>query len=149
MSRTQNTILRLWPLATAILVFFTLRLIEFQFFPVVRDFHINRIERTSDSLIMSGYMRKDRDCRYVGVSTIGVTGQGEIDLKLKFIDNEGTPRADNGTRPTGSQEWGPWRIIIPVNPSLTAVEIDAFHDCHFAWTTKTHLAMVPMLGEVK
>ncbi len=149
MSRTQNTIIRLWPLATAVLVFVTLRLVEYLFFPVVRDFHITHIERTPDSMVMSGYMRKDRDCRFVGVSTIGITANGEIYLKLKFIDNENKPRADNGTRPTGSQDWGPWRIIVPVNPLVSAIDIDVFHDCNPVWTSKTHLATVPMLLGVK
>lgn len=118
---------------------------EFYFMPVVKDFHLTQIKREGGYTIMSGYMRKVRDCQFVGVSAAGITESGRVSLLLKFLD-AGVAN-DNDTRPTGMQNWGPWRIVVPVSPHVLAIELDSVHACHIAWPSTTHLARVPVIDQ--
>lgn len=139
--------LRILPIVVALAFLFTMRWAEYTFMPVVKDFHLTKIERTDNYIVMKGYMRKVRDCTYVGISVEGITDRGRVDLPLKFLDAE--KLNDNGTRPMGTQDWGPWRIIIPASPSINAVDLNSIHSCHLAWETTTNLARVPIIAAQK
>ena len=141
-------ILKVLPILVAFALLFGIRWAEYTFLPVVRDFHLTNLDRTANYIVMSGYMRKVRDCKYVGISAEGVTANGHVDLPLKFIDNNNS-RSDNGTRPQGTQDWGPWRIVIPASPDILALNLSSVHSCHLAWETTTRLASVPLLAVEK
>ena len=139
--------LRVLPILIAILLLSVFRWAEYTFFPVVKDFHLTSIERTGSYIIMQGYMRKVRDCKYIGISAEGLTSSGHVDLPLKFLDaNNGN---DNTTRPQGTQNWGPWKVVIPASPSITAIDFHSVHSCHLAWETTTELARVPLIAAQK
>lgn len=140
-------VLRVLPILIAILLLTALRWAEYIFFPVVKDFHLTSIERVDNYIVMQGYMRKVRDCRYVGVSAEGVAPSGRVDLPLRFLDKNIVN--DNTTRPQGTQNWGPWKVVIPTVPNINTVVLYSVHSCHFAWETTTELARMPLLDTMK
>ena len=140
-------VLQVLPILIAILLLTALRWAEYVFFPVVKDFHLTSIERVDNYIVMQGYMRKVRDCRYVGVSAEGVTPSGYVDLSLRFLDS--AIINDNTTRPQGTQNWGPWRVVIPAVPNINTLVLYSVHSCHLAWETTTELARLPLLAAQK
>ena len=140
-------VLRVLPILIAILLLTALRWAEYIFFPVVKDFHLTSLERVDNYIVMQGYMRKVRDCRYVGVSAEGTTTSGHVDLPLRFL--ESSIVNDNTTRPQGTQSWGPWRVVIPTVPNINTVVLYSVHSCHLAWETTTELARLPLLDAQK
>ena len=140
-------VLRVLPILIAILLLTALRWAEYVFFPVVKNFHLTSIERVDNYIVMQGYMRKVRDCRYVGVSAEGITPSGPVDLPLKFLESNSIN--DNTTRPQGTQNWGPWRVVIPTMPNISTVVLYSVHSCHLAWETTTELARLPLLAAQK
>ena len=140
-------VLRVLPILIAILLLIALRWAEYIFFPVVKDFHLTSLERVDNYIVMQGYMRKVRDCRYVGVSAEGTTTSGHVDLPLRFLESAITN--DNTTRPQGTQNWGPWKVIIPASPNINTVVLYSVHSCHVAWETTTELARLPLLAAQK
>ena len=142
-SQKTKLVLQVLPIAIAFLMLMALRWVEYTFMPVVEDFHLTKVTRTGDYIVMQGYMRKVRNCRYIGVSAEGLTQVTKVDLPLKFLDAE--KLSDNNTRPQGTQDWGPWRIVVPATPNIAAIDLHSVHACHLAWDTTTHLARVPLL----
>ena len=140
-------VLRVLPILIAILLFAVLRWAEYIFFPVVKNCHLTSLERVDNYIVMRGYMRKVRDCRYVGVSAEGVTPSGYVDLSLRFLDS--AIINDNTTRPRGTQNWGPWKVVIPTVPNISTVVLYSVHSCHLAWETTTELARLPLLATTK
>ena len=140
-------VLRVLPILIAILLLTALRWAEYIFFPVVKNFHLTSIERVDNYIVMQGYTHKVRDCRYVGVSAEGITPSGYVDLSLRFLDS--AIINDNTTRPQGTQNWGPWRVVIPSAPNINTVVLYSVHSCHLAWETTTELARLPLLAAQK
>ena len=140
-------VLRVLPILIAILLLSVFRWAEYIFFPVVKDFHLTSLERVDNYIVMQGYMRKVRDCRYVGVSAEGTTTSGHVDLPLRFL--ESNTANDNTTRPQGTQNWGPWKVVIPTVPNISTVALYSVHSCHLAWETTTELARLPLLAAKK
>ena len=140
-------VLQVLPILIAILLLTALRWAEYVFFPVVKDFHLTSIERVDNYIVMQGYMRKVRDCRYVGVSAEGTTTSGRVDLPLRFLESNTVN--DNTTRPQGTQNWGPWRVVIPAVPNISTVVLYSVHSCHLAWETTTELARLPLQAAQK
>ena len=140
-------VLRVLPILTAILLLTVLRWAEYIFFPVVKDFHLTSLERVDNYIVMQGYMRKVRDCRYVGVSAEGTTPSGHVDLPLRFLESNRVN--DNTTRQQGTQNWGPWRVVIPTVPNISTVVLYRVHSCHPAWETTTELARLPLIATKK
>ena len=140
-------VLRVLPILIAILLFTVLRWAEYIFFPVIKNFHLTSIERVDNYIVMQGYMRKVRDCRYVGVSAEGTTTSGRVDLSLRFLDSAIID--DSTTRPQGTQEWGPWKVVIPTVPNISTAVLYSVHSCHLAWETTTELARLPLLATTK
>ena len=136
--------LRVLPILIAILLLSVFRWAEYTFFPVVKNFHLTSIERVDNYIVMQGYMRKVRDCRYVGVSAEGTTTSGRVDLPLRFLESNSVN--DNTTRPQGTQNWGPWKVVIPTVPNISTVVLYSVHSCHLAWETTTELARLPLLA---
>ena len=149
--KTQNLwfriSMRVLPVFVAVLILVLAKGAEFYFMPVVKDFHLTNIERVDNKIVMSGYLRKVRDCQFVGVSAAGITKDGKVDLPLKFLDPDSL--MDNWTRPTGTQAWGPWRIAVPVSPNVVAIDLESVHSCHIAWPSTTRLARVPIVDELR
>ena len=139
--------LQVLPILIAILLLTVLRWAEYIFFPVVKDFHLTSIERVDNYIVMQGYMRKVRDCRYVGVSAEGITPSGRVDLPLRFLESNTVN--DNTTRPQGTQNWGPWKVVIPTAPNINTVVLYSVHSCHLAWETTTELARLHVLAAKK
>lgn len=140
MSKHTEIALRLWPLVLGMLIILGSMKIEHLAFPVVEDFHISKMERKGDYVVMSGFMRKTRDCTFVGVSAELVQGKSAVQIPLTYLDNTTNHTA---SRPMGTQGWGPWQILIPAVQSNATVVLTATHKCHLWWTIQSHLANIP------
>lgn len=140
MSKHTEIALRLWPMVLGMLIILGAMKIERLAFPVVEDFHISKMERKGDYVVMSGFMRKTRDCTFVGVSAELVQGNTILQIPLAYLDNTTNHTA---SRPMGAQGWGPWQILIPAVQSNDTVALTATHKCHPWWTTQSHLANIP------
>ena len=140
--------MRVLPVFVAVLILVLAKGAEFYFMPVVKDFHLTSMERVDNKIVMSGHLRKVRDCQFAGVSAAGITEDGMVDLPLKFLDPD-SRLMDNWTRPTGTQAWGPWRIAVPVSPNVVAINLESVHSCHIAWPSTTRLARVPIVDELR
>ena len=113
---------------------------EMQFFPVVRGFTVTNIQTMDDKLIVSGLMRKVRDCKFAGITVLNDNGD---ELEMSFRD---TP-THNSSRSVGVQTWGPWQVIIPREPKMTAMTFQSVHTCHPFWSTRTTLTTIPALND--
>lgn len=139
-SRATRIALNLLPVLIGALLFFGAIWAEHTFFPVVKDFTILSAKREGKNIVLSGVMRKVRDCAFVGVTAHGVAEPQDAELAIKFLDSNG----EIYTRPPGPQFWGPWSITIPTTPNVKEVKLSAVHSCHPAWVTKTDLVNIPV-----
>lgn len=139
MTRQTVFALNIMPFVVALLLVMGAPLAEQRLFPVVKDFVVTSLQRQPEAVVVSGYMRKVRDCQFVGIQAVAATGDAEFDVPLQFID--GTDR--NATRPQGTQSWGPWRVTVPAIKA-DSLRLTATHRCHPLWATDTHLALIPL-----
>lgn len=139
-SKHTKLALKLWPMVLGMLIILSVMKIEHEVFPVVSDFHISKLERKGDYIILSGFMHKSRDCAFVGVSAELINGS--VRANLPFTYTTSVP----DTRPThlGTQGWGPWKIIIPSSQKNAIVSLTATHHCHVWWQTQSHLINLPV-----
>ena len=130
--------LRCWPFILGMLIVLGINKVEHWFFPVIEDFHVSSIERKGEYLIMSGFMRKTRDCKFSGVSAVIATGSSVVEVPITYLNTTvpHTLSVDMGTR-----GWGPWQLAIPKTNGN--IELTASHVCHSWWTSQTHLAKIP------
>lgn len=135
---TRYTLNALPALIAFMLVIFTPRL-EHYLLPVVRDFVVVGMTKEPEAVTINGYLRKVRDCTFVGVQAVGVVGGVEVDVPLIFLD----AKNNNATRPEGTQGWGPWRITVKV-AEADSIKLTSTHRCHWVYTTDTHLASIPL-----
>ena len=70
----------LFPALMALLLLMFAHWTEQKFFPVVRDFTVLQMTRSEDKLQVGGLMRKDRPCKYIGVSAFAIYADGAADL---------------------------------------------------------------------
>ena len=105
------------------------------FFPVVMNWTpTSMVKNSNGEFIMKGFMTKVRGCKFIAAQ---VTDNNKMQLPLKFLDNV---KDDQESRPTGTQPWGIWRVIL--RPDTSIIKIHSLHECHPLWTTKT------LLGEI-
>jgi hypothetical protein len=131
------------PFLVALLLVTVIPKLEAWLMPVITNFTVTSVSRVNNTLVISGYLRKDRDCAFVGVSAIGLGGDRKVAVPLVFRDSL---YDNNATRPQGTQAWGPWTLQIPVVPHIQTVDLDSTHTCHPLWTTTTHMAAIPVIG---
>lgn len=136
-----NLSLNFLPVLVAILLVFAMPRLEHLIFPVVRDFAVVGIQREPGAITIDGYLRKVRDCKFVGVAAVTVdsTGRGH-DAPLIFLD---TPN-NNITRPTGAQAWGPWRVTIRTDSNDESIRLTATHRCHWVYANDADLINIPL-----
>lgn len=130
--------LRFWPFILGMCIILSINKIEHWFFPVIEDFHISKIERQGGYLVMSGFMRKTRDCQFSGVSASIIQNGITNEIPITYL-NISTPHTIS--RAVGVNGWGPWQLSIPKTSGN--IEITVSHICHSWWTTQTHLARIP------
>jgi len=105
-------------------------------FPINDPFVVANKEVSGDTVTISGWLYKRRECEFLEAA-----GRVERDTGLplstpfEFVDTE-----KPYTRPMGAQEWGPWRMVVPVDAKR--VQVLALHNCHPLWKTRTELAVI-------
>jgi hypothetical protein len=110
---------------------------EARFFPVVRDFEITRVDTNGTEAVISGLMRKARDCRFMKLTVYA----GDIEdperprerLSVRFLDQ---PQDSDRTREPGFQNWGPWGVGAPQTSAGPDLFVRVTHDCHPAFETR-------------
>lgn len=143
MTKSVNTALRMWPIVLGMLIVIAINRLEHWLFPVVTDFTITEMQTEGTTIKLSGYMRKDRNCTFAGVSAKAKHQDGNyFSIPLVFNDKQDD---HTNTRPTGTQEWGPWSVKIPVKPSINEVKLSSVHQCHAFWTTTSSLITFPII----
>lgn len=141
MSRHVRIALRMWPFIFGALLVFGLVYVERLMFPVVESFTVTQLTREADGVVIRGHMTKVRACEFIGNAIKSDSG---ATLSLKFMD-DGSP--GTFTRPTGSQEWGPWKIFVPVAPKVNSITLTAAHSCHPFWVTRTEIVKIIINGD--
>ena len=105
-------------------------------FPVVDPFVIVEKEFRGDVVVISGWLHKRRECEFMEAS-----GRVERDEGLPLVvPVEFEALRTPYTRPTGSQEWGPWRMVVPIGTE--SVEVNSLHNCHPLWKTRSKLTTI-------
>lgn len=143
MTRPTRWSLNALPFVFALLLVTLIPKLEAWLLPVVADFTVTSVSRVNDTLVVKGYMRKDRDCSFVGISATGRGNGKKVAVPLVFRDSA---YDHNATRPQGTQSWGPWTLQIPVVPYIQTIDLDSTHQCHALWTTTTELVGIPVIG---
>lgn len=145
MTKSMRFYLQIWPFLFAVALLFAARQLEDHYWPVVRDFQIQKIEQHDQDILVSGIMRKVRDCIYLGM-TITIDDNGRA-VQLPYQTHD-RPDQHVHNRPPGAQSWGPWAITVPQSAAGAEIVITAIHSCHPGWTTETRLAEFPLLKGV-
>lgn len=141
MSRHVRIALKIWPAILGALIILGLARLEQVFYPVVESFTVNGIWYQADGVALRGAMIKSRNCEFIGVTAMADTADGSITIPLRFLDDDSP---GTFSRPTGSQEWGPWKFYLPVAPRIKRIRLTAAHSCHPFWMTRTHLVSVDL-----
>ena len=105
-------------------------------FPVIDPFVIANKEVSGDTVTISGWLHKRRECEFLEASGRVEREAGlPLSTPFEFVDTE-----KPYTRPMGAQEWGPWKMVVPVD--AMRVEVLTLHSCHPLWKTRTELAVI-------
>lgn len=139
MTRNVRYGLNALPALIALLLVMLVPRIEHYLFPVVRDFVVVGMTKEPEAVTINGYMRKVRDCTFVGVQAVAMAGGVEVDVPLIFLD----AKNNNATRPQGTQGWGPWRVTVKVSDA-DSIKLTSTHRCHWVYANDTHLANIPL-----
>lgn len=142
MSRHLRYSLNVLPFVVALSILMILPRLERALLPVVTGFVVTSMTKTPEHVVLSGYMRKDRDCIFVGVQAVAIQDAHEHDVPLIFLD----ARNNNATRPQGSQAWGPWKVTVPALYA-DSIKLISTHRCHPFYTTDTELASIPLRAD--
>lgn len=140
MTRNTRYSLSMLPALVALFLVITLPYLERLLFPVVKDFVVVGMVKEPQAVTINGYMRKVRDCKFIGVQAVAVDSSGhEHDAPLIFLD----AKDNNPTRPQGTQTWGPWQVTVQVSDA-DSIRLSATHRCHLVYANDTKLANIPL-----
>lgn len=140
MTRNVRYGLNALPALVALFLVIALPYLERSLFPVVKDFVVVGMLKEPQAITINGYLRKVRDCTFVGVQAVAVNSAGhEHDVPIIFLD----AKNNNANRPQGTQGWGPWRITVHVSDA-DYIKLSATHRCHWVYANDTHLANIPL-----
>lgn len=126
----------MWPFILGATVVLGANKVESVFFPVVSEFHTASIERKDNTIVLSGFMHKTRDCQLIGV-TASMVIQGRV-TPLPLLYTSGVASE------VGIQGWGPWRVVIPTEQTKGVISLSSTYRCHPLWSTQTNLISIPV-----
>ena len=106
-------------------------------FPVVRGFEVTSQRVTDLSVSIEGSVEKVRDCKLLENNAFKPEGR-KIAINILDRHNE----ENQGTRPVGSQFWGPWEIF---NQNNDSVNIYITHTCSVFWSQTTKLTTLTLV----
>lgn len=133
--------LALWPYVLGVLLVVGINRLEYAVFPVVSNFHITHMDRQTDAVTLSGVMRQERQCTFVGVTAKAELGGESLVLPMALFETP-VPAAEKD-----KQHWGPWKLTIPSKVFSGEVELMAWHRCHSLWASQTDLIRIPLFLE--
>ncbi len=120
-----------------ICLFFGMKDFESYFLPVVEDFAVNEVHDVDGGVELYGTMDKVRDCQFREM-LVYVKADDEtlpIAADFEFLD----PAKDLESRAAMPQQWGPWRIFIPVKYDSANITMFVRHKCHSLYETSSQL----------
>jgi hypothetical protein len=95
---------------------------EERFMPIIKDFKVTKIERTSTGWRAWGTYHKVRVCELISSNVVAYgDGPAKLLLQVKPFD-----------APLGLIEWGPYDIPV-ANLPFTRVQVISTHKCHPFW----------------
>jgi len=110
---------------------------EAEVFPVVRDFRVLENVPRGDSVLISGDMRKVRDCNFVEVVFyVGSAQHEDLPREMLSVAFMDSASAKPTTREPGFQPWGQWRIGRPNTLAGPDIFMRVTHKCHWLSYTK-------------
>ena len=134
--------LNLLPILVGALMVLAFIWLENALFPVVDGVQVTQLNTAYNSVAIAGYLHKRRNCAFIGIDAVGITPeQKEVALDVSYLS-----RQLNGTRPAGTYAFGALVISLPADITVDVIKIDALHDCHAWWYTKSHLVTIPLQG---
>jgi len=132
--------LKLLPFVVAIGLLLLVPRVERFFLPVLEDFIITSIQKDEKVMVVHGYVRKVRDCEYVGTQAWVKHGQVRYEVPLVFPTTPSTRVSD----PSGPLMWGPITAYLPL-VSAEEIRVVMTHKCHPLWVHETQLLRMPVL----
>jgi len=113
--------------------------VEDAFFPVVSEFSFELVNDEQKGAMFQVFGKKDRPCTFLAVSTLVETRPGIwVAGNVQFFRERDVPRTDLITRPTGTQDFGYWRVY----PKGSRYRFLTRHQCHLLWETQTDLGVI-------
>jgi hypothetical protein len=104
---------------------------ETRVFPVVRDFVVTRREETAEGVLLSGEMRKVRDCRFMEVVFyVGDISDPQTQREMLYVTFADRGTSQPTSREPGHQPWGPWLVRSPTTAAGPDVFMRVTHRCH-------------------
>ncbi len=144
MSRRHKWYFGIKAVAAAFIFFCTLvtlmtaaPMIETRFFPVLDKLEILTVEPLGENLSrVRAAFRKKRNCAYLGIAWYrGKQGDEFERVSVALGRDPGDVSSPN--RPVGYQKAGPWDIGMPADEVRGNSFVEVYHQCFFAWTTRT------------
>jgi len=127
-------------LVGAALMFAFVWFVETTYFPVVKDFKVDYINRVGNTYTAGGTLDKARACEFIGLTLYGTKG-GEPKILLTQYKKD-VFGSDVGQ---GKQTWGPWSVQFPsAMTEMDQLEIMASHKCHAFWIQTTIYTKIDM-----
>lgn len=133
--------------AGALLAGWMLYSIEHHFFPVIKNWKLEEVQREGDYWIVRGIMLKDRPCELVQTSVMAIP---KMPLAPRVLIYQIKPTDIlGGNSPTGLITWGPWEMKIPKTleqrrNEISSLEVVGHHRCHMLWNQETSYGFVRM-----
>lgn len=107
--------------------------IETRFFPVVNQFSVASIERSTDGYTAHGELTKTRTCEFLGLTMYAIKRDAP-----KYLAGQFKKEIFGSDVGTGRQSWGPWTMQFPAKVTdYERIEIQGTHRCHALWLQTT------------
>jgi hypothetical protein len=135
--------MKLYPFALAASVIYTAYVAEPLYFPVVRDWTVTEVHREGSNVVITGYMKKTRSCKFNGVTA---TDDNDVVLPLVLLEGVTDPVR---RKPSGAVDWGPWKITLESAEVTSKISLSITHQCHVGWLTTTELGEVNLFSMLK
>lgn len=146
-----SSIVRLWSVLKTALIFSAIYIVvmvslgpylQQRLYPVIDSFRVYQTSVDKQGrLILSGSLDKNYGCVYKGFSWFYVMPNGETERALiEFMD---LPNNEPIQRPTGVQNFGPWRITLPRKAAGGTHYGIIYHECLRLWVTRSVVGPLP------
>ena len=117
--------------------------IEMAALPVVTDFAVTSISKTSNTYSVTGLYNKRRSCELISTSVLAFA---PANPKLPAVLVHQIKHQDPGANlPIGPVVWGPYLMTAPSSfGQATHLKAVSVHRCHALWLHESHYITLPL-----